>query len=360
MIQLGDLSRYRESEVPGNKANWLPAIGYYDLARFVLPESGIPYNQIATIALADGDLFHALYWIYRALSVNEPHSQAHENLKRAFVRVDAAFSDGKLQESNSQLVFVFLCLLSNSQTGRPEARFGTLEAELETLLTMNLEESQPSSLLREILLTSFSATHCAQETLAKAQGAGNSFDAFVLALRITLRLVCTLLKDFEKGLQVMLNSMTRGTQSSYGPELLSASAVSLTRLCMLWAMRNQNLLTNRIYSDVDALQDILWQRIADSLSLLDGHVTLGGFPILMRSLYEDEDTVAYKPLSSESTNRFRLNTQYLEKIAPESHGHNASNEAGDTWVRTKHILQIGIEMAHDKVPCSRLFAALER
>jgi hypothetical protein len=45
LIRLGDLSRYRESELVSKDRNWGPAIGYYDLASVINPASGGNYRS---------------------------------------------------------------------------------------------------------------------------------------------------------------------------------------------------------------------------------------------------------------------------------------------------------------------------
>ena len=76
LIRLGDLSRYRETELVAKDRNWGPAIGYYDLAMVIYPASGASHNQLAVIALADGNHLRATYHLYRALSAHEPHPSA--------------------------------------------------------------------------------------------------------------------------------------------------------------------------------------------------------------------------------------------------------------------------------------------
>lgn len=82
LVYLGDLSRYRE--VNRNPQNWGPAIGYYTLAKQLLPSSGNPHNQLAVMAFEEGSLLSALYHLYRAVSVSEPFPEADGNLRVGF------------------------------------------------------------------------------------------------------------------------------------------------------------------------------------------------------------------------------------------------------------------------------------
>ncbi len=88
LVQLGDLSRWRETELKTTKErNWGPAKGYYDLAAALDPTSGMSYNQLAVIALADEDHLRAVYYLYRAVSVENPAPQAQGNLQLEFKKL---------------------------------------------------------------------------------------------------------------------------------------------------------------------------------------------------------------------------------------------------------------------------------
>ena len=83
LIHLGDLSRYRETEIPKNadQRNWGPAVGYYDLAGALMPHDGQSYNQLAVISLANNDHLRAVYHLYRALNAENPPEPARGNLE---------------------------------------------------------------------------------------------------------------------------------------------------------------------------------------------------------------------------------------------------------------------------------------
>ncbi|KAL9046779.1 MAG: hypothetical protein Q9214_000476 [Letrouitia sp. 1 TL-2023] len=95
LVRLGDLSRYRETELvkKGKLHNWGPAIGYYDLAITVWPESGLPYNQLAIIAQMDDDHFSALYYLYRAFCAQEPNPTARPNIEVEMKKIQASEED---------------------------------------------------------------------------------------------------------------------------------------------------------------------------------------------------------------------------------------------------------------------------
>ena len=98
LIHLGDLSRYRESEINSKKTekNWGPALGYYDLAIAIYPASGIPYNQLAIISKSNNDHTRALYYLYRAQSALEPPPTALTNLELEYRKVREGSERGKM------------------------------------------------------------------------------------------------------------------------------------------------------------------------------------------------------------------------------------------------------------------------
>lgn len=77
----------------GKVYNWGPAVGYYDLAITIWPESGLPYNQLAIIAKMDDDHFSALYYLYRAFCAQEPNPTARPNIEVEMKKIQASEED---------------------------------------------------------------------------------------------------------------------------------------------------------------------------------------------------------------------------------------------------------------------------
>ena len=175
LIQLGDLSRYRETELSGDERDWAPAVGYYDLARVIYPCSGISHNQLAVIALADANLFRATYHLYRALSADEPHPQAETNLKRAFRNISNAWikgdllSNGAAPGASSSMVGWYLRLLSVCYKGEEFAGHAELENEVMPQLLIDLKQRSLDSTLHKLVVINIAAGHAAQE---RFQGEG--------------------------------------------------------------------------------------------------------------------------------------------------------------------------------------------
>ena len=148
LVRLGDLSRYRETELTSKDRNWGPAIGYYDLACAIHPRSGAAHNQLAVIALADGNHLRATYHLYRALAVDEPHPTAKGNLEIEFKKIIAAWRKGDLiakgstRESNAggALSAWFVLLHARCYKGEEFAEHDELENEVLSRLTVDLKE----------------------------------------------------------------------------------------------------------------------------------------------------------------------------------------------------------------------------
>lgn len=94
LVQLGDLSRYRETELQTKERDWGPAKGYYQLAIKLDPHSGVAYNQLAVIALTDQDHLRAVYYLYRAITVHNFAPQAPGNLELEFKKIRTRASQG--------------------------------------------------------------------------------------------------------------------------------------------------------------------------------------------------------------------------------------------------------------------------
>lgn len=170
LIQLGDLSRYRESELVEKDRNWGPAKGYYNLAAEVYPESGHSHNQLAVIAREDGDHFRSTYHLYRSLASKEPHPLAKQNLGVGFKKIVTAWEKGELINSHNAadgnnvgraLVAWFVRLHSKCYRGEEFAQHDELENEVLSQLTIELKERPLDSILQKIILINLAAEYFA-------------------------------------------------------------------------------------------------------------------------------------------------------------------------------------------------------
>lgn len=173
LIRLGDLSRYRETELIGKDRNWGPAIGYYDLAAAINPASGASHNQLAVIALADGNHLRATYHLYRALAALEPHPSAKGNLEIEFKKIKNAWSKGELIRKEDAgipgraLGPWFAYLHAQCYKGLDFPEHDELESEVLNQLAVDLKERSLEATLQKFCLVNIAA-----EDVARTRAAG--------------------------------------------------------------------------------------------------------------------------------------------------------------------------------------------
>ncbi len=169
LVRLGDLSRYRETELASKDRNWGPAIGYYELACSIFPASGVAHNQLAVVALADGNHLRATYHLYRALAVDDPHPSSMGNLEIVFKKVVNAWTKGNLipkgpaSENRSAKVLAAWFVLLHARCYKGEAFAGHDELESEVLcqLASSVRSQLPDATLLRIVLINISAEYLA-------------------------------------------------------------------------------------------------------------------------------------------------------------------------------------------------------
>ena len=166
LVRLGDLSRYRETELVTKERNWGPAIGYYDLAGAIRPSSGASHNQLAVIALADGNHLRATYHLYRALAVDEPHPTAKSNLEIEFKKILTAWDRSELISNEMQrdnqlpgkaLLGWFMRLHARCHKGIDFAEHDELENEVLSQLAIDLKERSLEGTILKFVLINISA-----------------------------------------------------------------------------------------------------------------------------------------------------------------------------------------------------------
>lgn len=168
LIRLGDLSRYRESELVSKDRNWGPAIGYYDLASVINPASGASQNQLAIIALADGNHLRATYHLYRALSAQEPHPTAKGNLEIELRKIMSAWAKRELIRPEDAgipgraLTPWFLYLHAKCYKGTDFPEHDELESEVLSQLAVEIRERSLEGTLQKFCLINIAAEEFAK------------------------------------------------------------------------------------------------------------------------------------------------------------------------------------------------------
>ncbi len=150
--------------------NWGPAIGYYDLARIIYPASGASHNQLAVIALVDANHLRAIYHLYRALAVEEPHPNAKGNLEIEFKKIQDTLekeasidsdNEGGVQQLSGVLVRWFMRLHALCYRGAKAPEYEELESEALRYLTVDVKERSLDGIINKIVLINTAAEYFA-------------------------------------------------------------------------------------------------------------------------------------------------------------------------------------------------------
>jgi len=172
LMRLGDLSRYRETELRSKDRNWGPAKGYYDLATALRPSSGLSYNALAVLALADDDHFRALYYLYRAVSVPDPPQLKVDNLKLECKKILDRLAKQKPVTSNqdnpvlSVLQTRFALFHAKCYEGRTFEEHKDVETEMLGHLITHLREGPLDGVLIKFCLVNIAAEARIKELLS--------------------------------------------------------------------------------------------------------------------------------------------------------------------------------------------------
>lgn len=216
LIRLGDLSRYRETELVSKGRNWGPAIGYYDLASVIHPASGASHNQLAVIALADGNHLRATYHLYRALAAKEPHPTSKGNLEIEFRKIMNAWAKRELIPREDAgipgraLTPWFVYLHAQCYKGIDFPEHDELENEVLSQLAVDLKERSLEGTLQKFCLINIAA-----EDFARVRSNGRYLD---------LRLVACLLIANHRGVYTQCSPVLPAHQCQ---DLLHTSSDSL-------------------------------------------------------------------------------------------------------------------------------------
>lgn len=169
LLRLGDLSRYRNN-IRTKDRSWETALGYYGLANDLAPNDGSAHNQMAVIALADTNHLDAVYHLYRALAIDEPHELARGNLEIEFKKITLAWEKQRSQpktDSLTTLIWWFLLLHAKFYEGVDFPTHAELENEVLSRLALLLKEREFDEVLHKFVVINISAEFFAGQ---KVQG----------------------------------------------------------------------------------------------------------------------------------------------------------------------------------------------
>lgn len=174
LIRLGDLSRYR-NQLRTKDRSWDPALAFYSLANDLYPESGAAHNQMAVIAIYDGNHLNTVYHFYRAIATEEPHPVAHDNLALEFKKIITAFEKKRAQpksDSLSTLTWWFVLLHARFYEGKDFSTHEELENTVISQLALLLKEQSFGETLEKFVLINLAAQYVAGDKYKRELLAG--------------------------------------------------------------------------------------------------------------------------------------------------------------------------------------------
>lgn len=323
LIQLGDLSRYRETELGDEKERkWGPAIGYYNLAADIYPDSGHSHNQLAVIAREDGNHFRAVYHIYRSLASKYPYPQAQGNLELEFKRIVAAWEKGELinnyrtadgTNSARALNAWFVRLHSKCYKGEDFKEHDELEGEVLSQLAVELKERSLEGVLQRIILINLAAEYFSTMQLRGPSPPKNILKTYFYLLRLNVKTFFTLLQVMQPELERSFegNDVTQnGDRTPQLSDKITAVARRVLpglRLYSTWFTRFWHVLNANIADTLTKVEvQELWKAYAATLTLLTSSFPadqLPQDPFDSYMLEEDIETIGFLPLAAPETAR---------------------------------------------------------
>ena len=167
LLHLGDLSRWREQVRAEGEVNYGPAVGFYDLASTLRPDSGKPHHQLAVVAASSPipDDLRIVYHFYRSLTAVIPHPKAEANLEQQFQKImsradsSRAVTRQQLEEKATvtDLVSWFIQLHAKCHGGPVFEEYVQLEQNILGYVTMNILELPMGLVLQRLVLVNVSA-----------------------------------------------------------------------------------------------------------------------------------------------------------------------------------------------------------
>ncbi|RAR09074.1 telomerase activating protein est1 protein [Stemphylium lycopersici] len=359
LIQLGDLSRYRETElVEKNKErNWGPAKGYYDSAADIYPDSGHAPNQLAVIAREDGDHFRCVYHLYRSLASKEPYPQAKANLATEFKRVIAAWDNGQLINNHKSaegntgraLIAWFIRLHSKLYKGEEFAAHDELEGEVLSHLAIELKERPLDSILTKIILINMSAEYFATVQLQSENPPPNIMRTYFYYLRLNVKTFFILLQVLQpeldrlsEGNDVKHQNGDRAIQLSDKITAVARRILPGLRLYSTWFARYWKILNANIADTLNTVDvQELWKAYAATLSLLASSFPVEQLPQEDYMLEEDVDTIGFEPLIHPDTMKVWYNGDAMKQKATDP-GLQRNHPNVEMLMRVKDLLIDGL------------------
>ena len=268
LIHLGDLARYKELhvDVKGSKGQWGPALGYYQLARKLLPEVGMPMNQLAVVAIYKDNLVASTYYFLRAATALESFPTSEENLKLGFQKLIRA------SQSNTELTNMYLEVIGRVFTDSLE--------EVDIAAQLKNVSEKLSRTLRERLLPSETLVQLGCIPIAAGSLRRDANKVMVNQLELLSEIAMLF---FGTMLDVMIQELATFTKGSQAPSTRQELSIS--------AVLRQMLPCLRVYSKWLKLNvktsRAIWTKYIQAMTLCGKYYPRRLLSVLNQSLEED-------------------------------------------------------------------------
>lgn len=313
LLRLGDLSRYRnEIRLTPETRSWEGALGFYGLAADLCPDSGSSHNQMAVIALADQNHLDALYHLYRAIAVKEPHPLATKNLEVEFRKITTLWEKSPVSRSKtdneSTLTLWFVRLHAKLFKGVVFTGHNELESEVLSRLPLLLKEDKFEAKLEKFVIVNIAAGYYAEERV-KEQGedvTSEAIQSFYFFLRLNVRFFHVLLQTLHPEIEDSTSGQdipngVNETKPNDNREMFTAIArriLPALRQYSTWLVSQSNIIINvpdnaqiQLHLHIKAM----WSLYAEVMSRTVKFFPTGDLPTVSYLLKEDESTIGFKP-----------------------------------------------------------------
>ncbi|KAL8648877.1 MAG: hypothetical protein Q9226_005805 [Calogaya cf. arnoldii] len=347
LIHLGDLSRYRESELDTKKGkkNWGPAIGYYDLAIAISPASGTPHNQLAIIARIKGNRTNTIYHLYRAQSAYEPPLTANDNLDLELKKLRESLQPADFAVDGSHPTVV--------PSTHVQRCLPLLHACCFRATVLPEYNGFEVGVLRHLLLSNIAADFVAGDRWQAEPEEVQNEHAFKSIQRLNIQTFSSLLQSLVSEYQ---------TRAQDGSNIDTATSTVRRLLPSLryyssWLISRAALLSVHLGdSTMDDVVRDFWAVYTETTSLLLSATDVKDLPRLDYLLDEDADIIGFRPLQEVQLQRKpSVSEAFMRRIEHGDIGLTRVSADVEMRCRIRDLLEDSLELAeNDCVPITFL------
>ncbi|KFX91902.1 hypothetical protein O988_07527 [Pseudogymnoascus sp. VKM F-3808] len=361
LLRLGDLYRYR-NDLNTKDRSWEKANAHYGLANDLYPDSGSAFNQMAVISLADGNHLDAVYYLYRALAVKEPHPLAQSNLAVEFKKITTTWlGPGHKKDSPSGnpaagMVLWFVRLHAQLYKGEEFHNHDELENEALSQMTVLLKEQSLEDILDRIVIINIAAEYFAGVRLAEAEGDEESercVQAYYFYLRLNVRMLFMLLQLLQPELDDANHGHNAPDVTGKEKQSTADSITAVTRRILpalrqysTWLVATAPVISAQVGTAPICIHiKEMWSMYCTTLSLLVSVFPVAELPDIDYLLEEDSATVGFKPFRDSTLCRLYTDSEDKLKKRSTDPGVERHHPNVEMMARIREILRDGMVLA---------------